>query len=279
MASLCIKNNNKNIINYLLENMSSINLDDVFITKKNFSKYTNLIIHYKGKNISEFNNEISNILCDCIIKFYEPNIIKQIIFSNYFYFDFPDIELIEANCLQLLNNSNYSDRSLCLWTEILKYITENKSMILDGFVRFRVSKYLNYIDSCVDTAVNQFIIDREYFDFINLLKLYINSKPAQSDLLHLIYINGESILLDKEKQIISISKNSLNMSYLSDISFSSNDYALNTILSLLPSKIIIHLISASDEFIDTLKLIYEDNVEICTNCNICKTYKLLNNAK
>ena len=94
MASLCIKNNNKNIINYLLENMSSINLDDVFITKKNFSKYTNLIIHYKGKNISEFNNEISNILCDCIIKFYEPNIIKQIIFSNYFYFDFPDIELI-----------------------------------------------------------------------------------------------------------------------------------------------------------------------------------------
>ena len=181
--------------------------------------------------------------------------------------------------MQLLNNSNYSDRSLCLWTEILKYITENKSMILDGFVRFRVSKYLDYIDSCVDTAVNQFIIDREYFDFINLLKLYINSKPAQSDLLHLIYINGESILLDKEKQIISISKNSLNMSYLSDISFSSNDYALNTILSLLPSKIIIHLISSSDEFIDTLKLIYEDNVEICTNCNICKTYKLLNNAK
>ena len=295
MVSFCIKNNNEKIINYLYENISAINLDNIIFSKKDFSKYTNIIIHYNGKNISEFNNELSNVIRDCIIKFYEPQIIKQLIILNYFYFDSSDISKIEENCLNILNydccessssihfsaypnSSDYKDRKICLWIDILKYVTENKSMILDGFVRFRIPKYINYIDSCVDDAVNQFVIDKEYFDFINLLKLYISSKSPLCDLVHLIYINGESILLDKDKQIISLSKSSLNVNYLSDITFSSNDYALNTVLSLLPSKIILHLITPEDEFINTLKLIFDDNIQICKDCNICKTYQLLNSG-
>ena len=62
--------------------------------------------------------------------------------------------------------------------------------------------------------------------------------------------------------------------YLSDISFSSNDYMLNSLLTLLPRKIYIHLIdNCIDEFINTLNLIFEKRISICTNCNICNFYK------
>ncbi len=62
--------------------------------------------------------------------------------------------------------------------------------------------------------------------------------------------------------------------YLSDISFSSNDYALNTLLTLLPEKIYIHLIDSNeDEFINTLNLIFDNRVCLCRDCNICKIYK------
>ena len=98
-------------------------------------------------------------------------------------------------------------------------------------------------------------------------------------MLHLIYNHGESILLDEEKNVVSVSDNIYNAKYLSDISFSSNDYALNTLLTLLPKKIEIHLIDKEDEFINTLKLIFEDKISICKECNICKTYRLLNSAK
>ena len=70
-----------------------------------------------------------------------------------------------------------------------------------------------------------------------------------------------------------------NAQYLSDISFSSNDYALNTLLTLLPRKIEIHLIGYEDEFINTLKLIFGTKIFICTDCNICRTYKVLNNVR
>lgn len=89
-------------------------------------------------------------------------------------------------------------------------------------------------------------------------------------------MDGESVLLDNEKNIIPVEDEIFKAKYLSDISFSSNDYALNTLLNLTPKKLIIHLIDnePEDEFINTLKLIFENRYEICTDCNICSTFKL-----
>ena len=78
------------------------------------------------------------------------------------------------------------------------------------------------------------------------------------------------------KNQINISDDIFKAKYLSDISFSSNDYALNSLLTLLPKKIIIHLIGPMDDFINTLQTIFGDNVTLCTDCNICEFYKALN---
>ena len=43
---------------------------------------------------------------------------------------------------------------------------------------------------------------------------------------------------------------------------------------LLPNKIYIHLIDTkADEFINTLKLIFENRIEFCNDCNICNIFK------
>ena len=124
-------------------------------------------------------------------------------------------------------------------------------------------------------AVNKFVIDREYTEFIDLLKCYINSKDCGTNIVHLIYHNQESILLDEFKKNIDLDDSILNSKYLSDITFSSNDYTLNTLLTLLPKKIYIHLIdNIQDEFINTLKLVFDDRIYLCNDCNICKIYRL-----
>ena len=89
---------------------------------------------------------------------------------------------------------------------------------------------------------------------------------------HLIYKNHDSILLDSSKKLIKFNDDLINKKYLSDISFSSNDFALNTLLTLLPKKLYIHLIDEEDDFINTLKLIFDSRVFICTDCNLCNLY-------
>ena len=284
LKSFCIKTNNKKIINYLLECFKNINLEDIYVSNLQFKIYNNIIIHYKGENIDLFYNFFSDIISSCIIKFYEQDIIKHIINCNYFYFsDIEQKKIFKIADNYLRNNElNECDiRKNSIKISCIDYFANNKSTILEGFVNFRLQNYIKIMDYIVDLAVNKFVIDREYLEFIDLLKCYINSKEFNKNLVHLIYHNHESTLLDEFKNTINLDNTVLdNSKYISDISFSSNDYTLNALLTLLPKKIYIHLVdSIEDEFINTLKLIFDNRIYICNDCNICKAYKYVKTNK
>ena len=278
MKSFCFKTNNTQILNYLLNRIQEIDFENLIYSQNQFKIYKNITIHYRGNNNNKFYNFLTELIGEVVIEFYEEKILKQLINYNYFYFDEYEKNKILENCMQLIEPEMYNTKLLDN-KNIKEYVKENKAMILDGFVYFRLKAYLEYLDEVVDSGVNKFIIEKEYREFISLLRVYVESKVPEYNLLHLIYINGESILLDEKRNIVSVSENIYNAKYLSDISFSSNDFALNTLLCLLPKRIEIHLIDDEDEFINTLKLIFEGRVTICKDCDICKTYKILNNAK
>ena len=276
MKSLCIKTNNSDLIKYLLGNLDSIELDNICFCCKKFKHYKNVIIHYFGNDNKLFTNKISSILSLLVIDELEPGLLESIIKNNYFYFDFNERKQILKLCFEITENDFYDtfDKKInFLYNSFYEFILENKSIVLQGFINFRDKDYLKILDNIVNEAVNNYIIEKEYLEFISLLKLYINSQDSGCKLIHIIYNNEESILLDENKEIISISKDILNTKYLSDISFSSNDYTLNSLLTLLPKKIYVHLIDCYiDEFVTTLKAIFEGRLTICTDCDICRLY-------
>lgn len=279
MKSFCIKTNNREIIDYLLNKFDKIDFANISYIDRKFKIYMNFIVHYTGEELENFYKILCNIITETILEFYEINIIRRILSFNYFYFDEIERRKIGEICIESLKNNKLKNRNKTIYSKVKKYVEKNKSMILDGFVTFRIKEYIEKIDELVDEGVNKYIIEKEYAEFISLLKMYVNSKDPETEEIHLIYTNGESILLDKNKDIITISNNNFNAKYLSDITFPSNDFALNALLSLLPKKINIHLITKKDEFIDTLCLIFENRVYMCTDCNICRTYKIINSAK
>lgn len=271
MKSFCIKTNNIQIINYLLKNLEISPLENIYFVNKEFKNFKNVIIHYTGIETNTFFTLISEIITNCILYFYEPLLLKKILNFNFFYFDSYEQDHIKENCLKYISQQeiqNIKYRKNEIYTEVLKYIIENKYMILDGFVSFRLENYLYTLEEIVDYNVNEYVIEKEYTEFINLLKMYVDSKPPESSTIYLVYCNGESVLLNKNKDLIDLNENITNAKYLSDISFSSNDYALNALLSLLPTKIEIHLVGDEDEFINTLKLVFRNRVSICYNTTL-----------
>jgi len=169
------------------------------------------------------------------------------------------------------------NRELFLFDAFYDYITEHHSIVLTGFINFRLYNYRNLLEELVDLSVNEFIIEREYLEFISLIKLYVSSQECCCNSVHVVFLENETFMLDEEMNIIDINKNAFKAKYLSDVSFSHNDYVLNSLLNLLPSKIYLHVTSNSDnsDFINTLKLIFEERISICTDCNICNLYKSL----
>lgn len=282
MKSVCIKTNNKYIIDYLLKDFSNIILDSIYLSNNNFKIYNNVIIHYLGNSIDNFYRILCDSLTKCILFFYEKKIVKSTILYNYFYFDDIETKQILDNCMDLLNFDEdvYKEKYTAIYDSLYEYLNEHHSIVLDGFVNFRLKNYKDILDYNIDLCISNFLIEKEYYEFINILHLYVNSKASGADTLHLVYLNKESILLDDKKNIISTVEHVFDAQYLSDISFSSNDYCLNTLLNLLPKKLYIHLVdNFEDEFITTLKLIFENRVSICNECDICRVYRVTNNIK
>ena len=278
MKSYCIKINDEKIIAYLLNKIETINLNEIYYCSKEFSLYKNVIVHYTGKEIETFENILADIISETIINLFEEKIVIRMISSNYFYFDEYEKKTILENYKELAKIQE-KEKQETLYQEVRKYIENNNKIVLEGVINFRIQRYKILLDEMIDMSVNQYIIEKEYTEFISLLKNYINSSNSGIKLLHLVYANGESILLDDNKNIISISDNIFNAKYLSDITFSSNDFALNTLLNLIPESLEIHIIDVEDEFIETLKKIFEDRVNICKECNICKTYRMIYHTK
>lgn len=279
MKSFCIKNNNTLIQDYLLNEFQKMNIENTYVSQNQFKYYKNIIVHYTGKNESGFIYHLSDILTKCIMKFYEKNIVKRFINCDYCYFDAKEKSIIYDNCFDFLEDNNSNDfinRKEKIFSCLVDYISNHKFFILDGFVNFRLFEYNSIIEECVDTAVNKYIIDKEYREFIELLRGYINSQSPRTDTIHVIYSKSEPILMDEKQNIVVYDNQFEHPKYLSDISFSSKDYCLNALLNLLPKKIIIHMLVNEDEFVETLKLIFEKRLHICKECNICKTFTLLN---
>lgn len=281
MSSLCIKTNNEDILKYLQNEFSNFNMLNVSYSCNEFKSYKNVIIHYTGIDTELFYTKIATILSYLVVDYFENDIIENILNSNYFYFDNYEFTKILDICEENICDDcefSFQNRQLLLFDAFYEYISTHHSIVLTGFVNFRLSNYRNLLEDMVDFSVNEFIIEREYLEFISLLKMYIKSEPSSNKTIHIVYADFDTVLLDEDMKFIDIDKSSLNAKYLSDVSFSTNDYVLNTLLNLLPKKIFLHIVSSSGnlDFINTLQLIFDERIEVCTDCSICNLYKNLN---
>jgi len=196
MKSLCLKSTNLNNLNYLLDCFENFDLDNVYFSSNKFKNYDNIIIHYLGNDDELFLTKLSNMFSFLIIDLHEQEILKNIISYNYFYFDSYETEKILGISLeQLSEDLSYIEqgRDLLIFDSSYNYLKENKHIYIDGFINFRLKDYIDFLNKIVDSSVNNFIVEREYLEFISLLKLYINSKQPSIDIIYLVYDNKNQL--------------------------------------------------------------------------------------
>ena len=267
MKSLCIKTNNNKSIDYLLSSLETLDIGDTYFSCKTFKHYTNIIIHYLGNNSTNFIESISDILTCLVFDNFEYELLKKLTLQNYFYFDSIETNKVLNICEEILCDSDefsFENRYNLLFDNFYNHISSNNKLYLNAFLCFKNKKYFDHLEETVDLAVNKFIIEREYLEFISLLKIYINSHSSSIGLVSLYYDSSKPTLFDENNNIIDVRDDAFDMKYLSDISFSSNDYILNALLTLIPKKIVVHLSDTStDDFINTLSLIFENRITIC----------------
>lgn len=159
MKSICIKTICEEKINYMIELIEKVPIN-IYMSNYRFKTYDNLIIHYPfEENIEEFYDFVSIIIKKCIENFYEEDFINKNVEKNYFYLSSIERKYISEITKKVLE---LPDEKIGYKNDILKnliknYIKENKSIIIEGFVNFRIKEYKELLDRIVEVSVFSYL--------------------------------------------------------------------------------------------------------------------------
>lgn len=225
-------------------------------------------------------NFVSNALADYIIKQYEDKLLFRIINSNYCYFNSSEKKEILKSALRIIRNDDKNflnslfqiRRRNVIIRKLLEYFEGSNSLILDGFVNFRLKDYMKDLEEIVDKAVDEFLMEREYKEFIRLLKYFVEIQDPKFNVIHVIVgYDNKYILLDENKMEIT---NECIQEFVNEISegeINYDDLLVSSLITLAPRKIIIHSTSQfkNKELLETIKNVFSGKVGVCTGCEVC----------
>ena len=271
MVSYCLKSIDKNILDKLELYFDTSKIPNIFYSQKKFKKFYNLIIHYTGSNIDIFLKDLTKNITNFIVENYENKFLLSQLKYDFFYFSAKERNMIYTNTLNTLNTNEIQTNKICILQDCIYNFNKSCTRYnIDGLINFRIYTYKNFLKSILEKEVHNFVVEKEYSEYVSLLNAYIKVQQPQTDTVHLIYTENEKMLLDSLENVIT---STASKKYLSDISFSTNDFILNSLLSLMPKNIVIHLHCEEDNFVKFLKMIFENRYTICKNCSTCSKHK------
>lgn len=165
-----------------------------------------------------------------------------------------------------IKSEDYFNKNEFVFNTIKENLTCFSLIDREGFLIFRMWKYKEYLTNISKEVYTDYLSFIQYEKMISLMKVIIkNSEPIVFNL-H-IDINKNKfyeIYDDHYNDITYICLKNFVEEY-SEYQFNKNDFLLNTILNLSPKIITLHNCKRveNNEFIKTLKKLYEDNLIFC----------------
>jgi len=242
--------------------------DEIILEENNFDRFK-----------QRFINCIANALSDIIINYWEPVLIRRIIKENYFYFNRTEQIKIFDFASTILNYNEISGkhdisfqirRKTFVLHKIQEFLSSNGLIILDGFVNFRLKEYIRQLEDSVDIAIDEFLIDKEYREFIKLLRHFVDLQEPKRDLVNVVFSNNKIILMDENLNFIE-KDSSLDLIAKENPDVNMDDITVSTLINIAPRRITIHGFNGNEkrEVANALYNIFEGRVRFCNNCDLC----------
>lgn len=225
----------------------------------------------------------ANILYDIIMDNFQSDVIHKVIKENYGYFRKDEAIDIAGRCICILNGTGtilngeafyYTNRKDRIIKKVYEYISDSPEMILEGFLRFRLKEFNNEIEDLVDKVVEEYLVEREYNEFIKLLKYFVEIQESNIEIVNIVInSDGNYCMYDDSYNEITESflKEVLGENLSGDVNY--DDLLVSSLITAAPHYIVIHNLSnvKNKEIIETIKNVFCDRVKICPGCSLCNS--------
>lgn len=214
--------------------------------------------------------DIENKIASWIIDNKEEEILEDIFERNYEGFDKKEKEYILKETIKILDRSK-NDRRAYIEKQLYNYFLKEYFINVPGFIRFRLKEYRNQLEDILDNVINKYVCEKEYYEFIALIKEYIKNQDSFVPVLNVLTTNNKTRYFTENW--IEISE-ILEKEYSFKTDLTENDRLLTILVLCAPEKIIWHNAAAlnNDELKATIKEIFGNTMIFCNKCNICSKF-------
>jgi putative sporulation protein YtxC len=230
----------------------------------------------------EVRRAISEELAKYICTYFEDGLIEDAIQKHYPQYYDREIEQIKVHTNRLFQKNThtyfrtpYNKRFERIGKPIFQFLRDSKLIAVDGYVNFRLDHYRKALAKCVHDAVDQFLLDQEYQDFISLLKYFVSVQDSKIDLVHVMHHRVRKFeLLDAQGKPLELNDGG-TLQEIVEHSFSHEDLIVSTLLTIAPKQIILHTKFPEENIIQTLSQIFEARLKKCKGCSSCDAVETL----
>ena len=233
-----------------------------------------------------FKHQLAEILSEAILGYWERKLIRRQAERNYKRLPLAEQAELAERAVHFLCRCNENEslnlllkfgRKNRISHNILEHLETNNTLNLDGLVNFSLRDYLREIRFAVDLAYEDLKNEKQYNDFVKLLKYFVETQPPKAVEVN-IYLaeNGAFHLWDEKGHVIE--QDFIDL-YLEDILSNDNnldDILISILITVAPRRIIFHALGAvpDTEPARIIKRVFKERIMVCPGCERCLGHQL-----
>jgi len=216
---------------------------------------------------------------ELIARHLEPRLIARMIAGRVMDMGAEELEDIKDVCFRMLNGPEGADgsesgplaeREAGIVRRLAAHLEEQPVLDIEGFLRFRLADYRAFLKETVDLALEEYAADRQYREFISLLKYFVHFQEAKIPRANLVHCgDNRYVMLDHRLQPLKWGGAGPVTVETVDRELNCEDMVVSTLIAASPAHIIIHTREPDAPSIRTIRQIFEGRTTLCTSCAVC----------
>lgn len=222
-------------------------------------------------------------IAEFVIAEMEVGILSSIIRRKYRAQSPADSAAVERYCHDLLHGKEWDGlgskfldadrmrRKSKIAAEVEEYLQENTELHLTGLTTFRLKIYRKELAEVVEYALDEYVLDKQYQEFISLLKYFVFLQDTKVPMIHLLHKGGHEFLMyDANFQPLDHTPPADRIvAEMLETEMNIEDMVVSSLISVSPKHITIHTRQPEMQVIRTIETIFDQRVTVCERCTSC----------
>ncbi|MFD0675210.1 sporulation protein YtxC [Cohnella sp. GCM10027633] len=215
-------------------------------------------------------DKVGRILAEYTLSEHEPSLLRGIFQARYGLKDTVEIDSLIAEAVSMLDGEPDIEGSWAgrgrerrigkLTTRYSAYLALNRSLNLQGFLRFRLNEYRAEVLEAADTAIEERLMERQYQEFMSLLRTMAEWQEIRTSAVHVLHGGGNAFkLLDEQMRPLE----SPSADYEPKEELEEESRVVSRLLAVSPRQLFIHTSEPESQVIRTIIGIFGNRAALC----------------